>query len=297
MRSSNDNSQGQNGKGRILVCPTPIGNLGDMTPRALDALRGADVVCAEDTRVTGKLLSAFDIHARLLRMDENTIAQKAPGIVDRAAHGETVAYCSDAGMPGVSDPGMRLVRIAREAGVSVTVLPGPTAGATAYVASGFACPHYLFYGFFPRKDGERTRVLEGLAHLDAALVFYESPRRLAASLATVARVFPTRRVAVCRELTKVHEEVFVDAAPAAAQEFARREAAGTARGETVVVIDAPGDDERAEDERSAEDAARQCAVDLLSEGTTSKRDIARIVSDRFGLSRNKSYSLVQSIHI
>jgi len=282
--------------GQIWICPTPLGNLGDMTPRALDALRQADVVCAEDTRVTGKLLHAFDIHAHLVRMDENTIAQKAPGIVDRVLHGENVAYCSDAGMPGVSDPGMKLVQIARQAGAPVTVLPGPTAGATAYVASGFSCPHYLFYGFFPRKPGERTRVLKELAHIDAALIFYESPRRLTAALNAIAQAFPTRRVAVCRELTKIHEEVYIDSAKAVADEFTRRESAGQIRGEIVIVVDAPTDLEKQEEVQDAQKQAEQYARECIAEGKHSKRDIADEISERFHLSRNRAYRLVQSIH-
>ena len=122
--------------GKLVICPTPLGNLGDMTERALAALRAADVVCAEDTRVTGRLLAAYGIEKRLERLDEALIGGRGAGIVQRVLDGETVAYCSDAGMPGVSDPGLRLVRAAREAGAAVEVLPGPTAAATAYVASG-----------------------------------------------------------------------------------------------------------------------------------------------------------------
>ena len=122
-------------QGRLVICPTPLGNLGDMTARALDALRAADVVCAEDTRVTGRLLAAFRIEKRLERLDEATLADRAARIVERVLAGETVVYCSDAGMPGVSDPGLRLVRAAREAQAPVEVLPGPTAAASASSAS------------------------------------------------------------------------------------------------------------------------------------------------------------------
>ena len=157
--------------GKLIICPTPIGNLGDMPQRALDALASADVVCAEDTRVTGKLLAAFGIGKRLERLDEALIGSRADGIVARVEAGEVIAYCSDAGMPGVSDPGLRLVRACREAGAPVEVLPGPTATATAYVASGCTNPRFYFGGFFPRKDAERAALLDGLRALDAALVF------------------------------------------------------------------------------------------------------------------------------
>ena len=148
--------------GKLIICPTPIGNLGDMTERALEALRSADAVCAEDTRVTGKLLAAFRIEKRIERLDEALIGERASSLVERVAAGEVIAYCSDAGMPGVSDPGLRLVRAAREAGGPGEVLPGATAGATAYVASGSANPRFYFGGFFPRKDAERRAVVESL---------------------------------------------------------------------------------------------------------------------------------------
>ena len=145
--------------GKLVIVPTPIGNLGDMTLRSLEALREADVVCAEDTRVTGKLLAHFGIEKRLARLDEAMIGSRAAGVVERVAAGEVVAYCSDAGMPGVSDPGLRLVAAAREAGVAVEVLPGASAAACAYVASGTVCPRFYFGGFFPRKATEQRTVL------------------------------------------------------------------------------------------------------------------------------------------
>ena len=156
--------------GRLIICPTPLGNLGDMTARALEALRAADVVCAEDTRVTGRLLAACGIEKRLERLDEGLIGERAAAIVARVKAGEVVAYCSDAGMPGVSDPGLRLVRACRDADAPVEVLPGPTAAATAYVASGCCNSRFYFGGFFPRKEAERRALLEGLRALDAARV-------------------------------------------------------------------------------------------------------------------------------
>ncbi len=161
--------------GKLIICPTPIGNLGDMTERTVSALGEADVVCAEDTRVTGKLLAAFGIEKRLERLDEALIGDRAASIVERVLAGEVIAYCSDAGLPGVSDPGLLLVRAAREAGAPVEVLPGASACATAYVASGCTCPRFYFGGFFPRKDVERKAALDALRTLDAALIFYESP--------------------------------------------------------------------------------------------------------------------------
>ena len=279
-------------RGALYICPTPLGNLRDMTPRALDALAAADTVCAEDTRVTGKLLAAFGIRARLERLDEASIAAKAQGVVDRVAAGETIAYCSDAGMPGVSDPGQRLTAVARAAGVPVVVLPGPTATATAYVASGFTCPRFYFGGFFPRKAGEQDRTLASLASLDAVLVFYESPRRAAAALAAIARAFPQRRVALCRELTKVHEEVIVEAAPDLARMIAARTEAGEMRGECAIVIDAPGAGEAQAAEAEAEREAQARAAELLAQGDLTKKDVVRALRDEFGLKRNDAYDLV-----
>lgn len=276
--------------GRLVICPTPIGNLGDMPQRALDALRAADAVCAEDTRVTGKLLAAYRIEKRLERLDEALIGDRAASVVARVAAGEVVAYCSDAGMPGVSDPGLRLVRAAREAGVPVEVLPGPTAAATAYVASGCTNPRFYFGGFFPRKDAERRAVLESLRALDAALIFYESPNRLAAALAALAEAFPLREAAVCRELTKLHEEVARDALPALRDAFAARDAAGGIKGEIVLVVDGPSEAEGAAAAEDAEGAARARAAQLKADGVRNK-DIARTLAAEFGIPRNAAYGI------
>lgn len=278
------------GGGRLIICPTPIGNLGDMPPRALEALRAADVICAEDTRVTGKLLAAFGVEKRLERLDEALIGAKAAGIVERVLAGEVIAYCSDAGMPGVSDPGLRLVAAAREAGAAVEVLPGPTAAATAYVASGSAKPCFYFGGFFPRKAGERKGLLEVLRPLDAALVFYESPNRLVAALAAVAEVLPTRRVTVCRELTKLHEEVACGTAAELHDAFAQRAEEGGIKGEIVLVIDGPAAEEVSADHEEARTGAAARAAELRDHGAT-KKDIVRMLRAEFDLPRNEAYDL------
>ena len=276
--------------GKLIICPTPIGNLGDMPQRALDALTSADVVCAEDTRVTGKLLAAFGIGKRLERLDEALIGSRADGIVARVAAGEVIAYCSDAGMPGVSDPGLSLVRACREAGAPVEVLPGPTATATAYVASGCTNPRFYFGGFFPRKAGEQKAALDAVRTLDAALIYYESPNRIAGALAALADAFPLREAAVCRELTKLHEEVVRDTLPALRDEFAAREAAGGIKGEIVIVIDGPSEAEGQAAQESAEDSARVRAAQLKAEGARNK-DIAKALAAEFGLPRNAAYEI------
>lgn len=280
-------------EGKLILCPTPLGNLGDMTERTLRAFGSCDAICCEDTRVTGKLLAALGIEGkRLERLDEEMVAHKATAVIERVLAGETIAYCSDAGMPGVSDPGQRLVAKAHELGAPVEVLPGPSAAITAFVASGFATPQFYFGGFFPRKAGARGETLAALSPLDAVLIFYESPNRIIAALEAVAEALPLRQVAVCRELTKVHEEVLLGTAAEVAAQLASRDAV---KGEVVLVIDAPGSEEVEAGERDALARAETKARDLLAQGTMTPKDVVRAIREEFGLSRNDAYSLVQSL--
>jgi len=274
--------------GKLVIVPTPLGNLGDMTLRALEALRAADTVCAEDTRVTGKLLVALGVEGkRLERLDENVIGERAAEITARIIAGEVIAYCTDAGMPGVSDPGLRLVRTARTAGVEVEVLPGPTAVATAYVSSGCVDTAFYFGGFLPRKDAARKTLLTELKPLKAALVFYESPNRLVSALESIADVMPLREVAVCRELTKLHEEVSRGPVLQVLAQFAARDAV---KGEVVIVVDGPNEAEReAQIAEVTADAATR-ARELAEEGVRPK-DITRRLVEEFGISRNEAYDM------
>ncbi|MCL1798937.1 MAG: 16S rRNA (cytidine(1402)-2'-O)-methyltransferase [Eggerthellaceae bacterium] len=292
--------------GSLVICPTPIGNLRDVTQRSLEALRSADVVCAEDTRVTGRLLAAYDIQKRLERLDEAAISKEADRILEHVRSGQRVVFCSDAGMPGVSDPGCRLVRAAQDAGLPVEVLPGPSAGVTAYVASGFTNPCFYFGGFFPRKAQDRSRLLEGLKALDAVLVFYESPARLVSSLQAAAESLPEREVAVCRELTKLHEEVYRGPAAQVRDEFAARAQKEGVKGEVVLVIDGPCAAEWDQERAAALVAARELAVRLRAgqageaagagevdhaAGTPSSKDLAARLQEEFGISRNDAYEI------
>lgn len=226
--------------GRLYIVGTPIGNLGDLAPRAAEAFRAANAICCEDTRVTAKLLAHLELSRPLIRCDENVIAARAPEIVERVLSGETIAFASDAGMPSVSDPGQLLVDAARDAGAPVEVIPGPSACVTALVSSGISCDHFFFEGFLPRKQGERVRRLQELAAVPGALLFYESPHRAVASLDAIATVFPQRMVALCRELTKLHEEVVRDVAPRLAERVRERE---ELRGEIVIVVAPPAEGE------------------------------------------------------
>lgn len=280
----------RSGSGKLVVCPTPLGNLGDMTDRARQALESADTVCAEDTRVTGKLLAAFGIENRLERLDEAKMADRCAQIVERIAEGEVIAYCSDAGMPGVSDPGMRLIRALRDEDLEVEVLPGPTAAATAYVATGCTNPRFYFGGFLPRKDSQRTKTLEAVKGLDAALIYYESPNRLVDSLRVIAQVFPLRRMSVCRELTKLHEEVACGSPEEVLALFEEREQTSAIKGEIVVVIDGPTEDEEEQSAADSADSARVRAAELKEQGLRKKQIAAQLAAE-FGLPRNAAYDI------
>ncbi|HUB36530.1 MAG TPA: 16S rRNA (cytidine(1402)-2'-O)-methyltransferase [Solirubrobacteraceae bacterium] len=219
-------------QGRLLVCPTPIGNLEDITLRALRALREADVLACEDTRHTGRLLAHHRIPARrLTSFHERNEAPRAAELVQRMRAGATVALVSDAGMPVVSDPGFQLVRECLAAEIPVEVLPGASAPPVALVASGLPVARWCFVGFLPRKRGQRERMLAEAAE---TLVAFESPKRLPATLELLAVLDPQRPVAVCRELTKLHEEVIRGSAAELAARYRER----PPKGEIVLVIGA-----------------------------------------------------------
>jgi 16S rRNA (cytidine1402-2'-O)-methyltransferase len=215
--------------GRLVVCPTPIGNFEDVTLRVLAALREADVVACEDTRRTGKLLERYGVSAPLISYHEHNEEARAAQLVERMRAGETVALVSDAGMPLISDPGYVLVRACVGAGLAVEVLPGPSAALAALVASALPADRWRFVGFLPRKKGP---LRELLAEGGGTLVAFESPRRLAGTLEALAELDPEREAAVCRELTKVHEEVV----RGSAAELAERYRSEEPRGEVVLVV-------------------------------------------------------------
>jgi 16S rRNA (cytidine1402-2'-O)-methyltransferase len=263
----------------LAVCATPIGNLDDITLRVLAELRGADVVLAEDTRHTRVLLDRHGIDARLVSYHEHNEAARAAEMLPRLEAGERVALVSDAGLPAVSDPGARLVRAALDAGVPVTVLPGPSAVETALVASGLVADGYSFLGFLPRRRAELEALWSALASSRDPAVAFESPRRLPATLASLARAAPEREVAVCRELTKKFEEVVRGPASEVAERFA-----DAPRGEITLVI---GGARRGAD--VSDPAAAVAAVaDLVAAGTP-RRVAADVVSRLTDVSRNDLY--------
>lgn len=279
--------------GKLIIVATPLGNLGDITVRSLEALKEADIVCAEDTRMALKLFSALGIASaavRFERMDENTIGSRLDEVKAWVDGGASVIYCTDAGMPGVSDPGGRLVEAFRQEGRAVEVLPGPSAAVTAYVASGISNSRYLFGGFFPRKRTEQEALLEDVRFLDAALVFYESPRRLVATLDVIAAMYPYREVAVCRELTKLHEEVVQGRAEEVLSQFQERAQKGPIKGEIALVISGPTKDELRANKESAHVEAFALACRMSEEGA-GHMEITRALMGHHGLSRNDAYGL------
>jgi 16S rRNA (cytidine1402-2'-O)-methyltransferase len=266
--------------GRLVVCPTPIGNLEDVTLRVLAALREADVVACEDTRRTRVLLDRYGVKARLVSYHEHNERARAGALVDRMRAGETVALVSDAGMPLVSDPGYVLVRACVAAGLPVEVLPGPSAAITALVASGLPADEWHFHGFLPRKKGELRRVL---SEPGGTLVAFESPRRVPGTLALLASVDPDRPVAVCRELTKAHEEVV----RGSASELAERYAESPPRGEVVLVLGAAEGSEAAPG--SSSEPAGLEALRRLVEAGAKPRPAATIVAEMTGGKANELY--------
>lgn len=191
--------------GHLILVPTPIGNLGDLTQRAMDALRAADLVACEDTRRTGGLLKHLEIDKSLVRFDDHAPESSIDAVAQALAEGRTVAYCSDAGMPGVNDPGFELARLAREAGIKVTVLPGPSAVTLAVVASGLPNHAFSFLGYLPSRSEPRRTFLQKLAGREETTVVFETPHRIHEALAELAEILPDREIALGRELTKLHE--------------------------------------------------------------------------------------------
>lgn len=267
----------------LVLVATPIGNLGDMSPRAVAALRTADVIAAEDTRRTRNLLTAFEIprRGRLMAIHEHNEAEMASRVVALVSGGDRVAYVTDAGTPGISDPGARLARAVLEAGLPVEIVPGPTAVISALVLSGFPTERFVFEGFLPRKGKARSARLALLVQEDRPTVLYESPARLGATLADLAAALsPERGVAIARELTKLHEEVWrgtlgecADGPPLAP------------RGEVVIVLGpaAPA--------APVSDDTVLAAIDAELAGGSSARDAAAAAARGLGIPKRRAYEV------
>lgn len=272
--------------GTLWLVATPIGNLGDLPPRAVDVLASAALVCAEDTRRTGRLLQHAGIRARRLAVaNEHTEHARIADVLAVLGDGLDVAVVSDAGTPGVSDPGERLVRAALDAGFTVSAVPGPAAAVTALVISGLPTARYVFEGFLPRSGRERTGRLAEVAAERRTVVLYEAPHRIVRTLADLAVVCgPDRPVAVCRELTKLYEEVVRGTLATVA------EAIGEPRGEYVIVLGG-ATEVRAE----PDDGAIRAALETALAGGASRRDAAAAVAAELGVPKKTVYALATTL--
>ena len=265
----------------LHIVATPIGNLGDITLRALETLAAADAILAEDTRVSRRLIDHYALTTPLIAYHDHNAAEVRPGILARLREGEALALISDAGTPLISDPGYKLVAEAIAQGLTVRALPGPSACLAALAVAGLPTDRFLFEGFLPQKSAARRERLNELAAIPATLVIYEGPSRLAEALADMADELGPRPAAVVRELTKLHEEVRRGPLPALAAHYAGSEAP---RGEIVVVVGPPLPAARP-------DAATLEAEILEAIQTLSVKDAAAAVAARAGLPRREVYSL------
>ena len=265
--------------GRLYVVATPIGNLEDVSLRALRVLREAALIAAEDTRTARVLLKRYHIDNRLLSYNDHNKARRIPEILARLAQGD-VALVSDAGTPAISDPGVELVAAARAAGHEVVAVPGPSAAVAALSVAGLPTASFRFVGFLPRAAGALRRLLEEQAPRPETLVAFESPQRLRATLAAVEAALPGRRLAVCRELTKLHEEVFVGTASQALHHFT------LPRGEVVLVIE--GGEAAA---AAPDDAAVAAEVAEMKRLGLTRAQATALLMSRYGSSRRRAYEL------
>ena len=259
----------------LYIVGTPIGNLGDMSPRAIDVLRNVDLIAAEDTRVFGKLATHFDIHVPRVSCHEHNERDVIPGLIEKLQSGASIAAVSDAGMPGISDPGFRLVRAARAANIPVFVVPGPVAAISALVLSGFPTVRFTFCGFF---DEKKLRDDNKIRH---TIIYYESPNRIMTTIAALARVMPERQIAIVREITKLHEDTIIGY-PADLMHIE------PPRGEIVIVV-APAPEHKMSDAEISEiinDVAatttKSAAADLARRTGISKKEAYRRMLDKGG---------------
>ena len=271
----------------LFLVSTPIGNLGDLTHRAVEVLGRVDVILAEDTRRTGTLLKHFGIEGRLISAHEHNESARARLVVELLGEGKDVALVSDAGTPLLSDPGARLVGAALEAGYEVVPIPGASALLAALVASGLSADRFTFYGFIPRKGGSRGDLLQEIAASPHTSVLYEAPQRVARLVEDLQGVAGAeRRVVLARELTKLHEEHFRGTLAEAAQRLAEREP----RGEFVVLLEGRGHDKANTGEVAAE--AQALAEALLARGLAPSA-VARELRERLSIARNDAYQIAQ----
>lgn len=270
--------------GTLYIVGTPIGNLGDFSPRAVEVLQTVDFIAAEDTRVTLKLLNHFEIHSTLISYHEHNAAARGPELLERLLRGENGAIVTDAGMPCISDPGEGLVALCHENGVEIATVPGPTAAMTALAASGLPTGKFLFEGFLPIKKGERDAALQTVCRLPHTLIFYEAPHRLRQTLAALLEGLGNRPITLCRELTKLHEEMQRTTLAKAVEEYTTREP----RGEYVLIVAGVEESDPAARMTLEQAAALVC---LLAADGQSLSDAAKQVAKETGYRKGELYRL------
>lgn len=268
--------------GELFIVGTPIGNLGDFSPRAVQTLREVDFIAAEDTRVTLKLLNHFEIKTKLVSYHEHNRAEKGPAILERILGGESCAVVTDAGMPAISDPGQDLVKLCQTHGVKVNTVPGPSAVITALALSGLNVARFSFEGFLSMNKPKRREHLEEIRTERKTMVFYEAPHKLAATLQDLYDTLGDRRVAIVKELTKIHESAEITTLGAAAEAYRDRKV----RGEFVLVIEAKTPEEEAAQRETPDPTA--LAREYLKQGM-SKNEAAKLAAKQTGAKKGDIY--------
>ena len=266
-------------RGKLYICPTPIGNLEDITLRTLKVFGDVDLIAAEDTRHTVKLLNHYEIKKPLTSYHEHNVKEKGIELIDRLNRGEDIALVSDAGMPGISDPGEDLIALAIEEDIDVIVLPGATASITAIVASGLPTRRFVFEGFLSSKKKDRVGDIERLKNEERTIIIYESPHRLLDTLNDIMDIMGNRRIAIIRELTKLYEEIFRGNVEEAIDKFS----ASKIRGEFVLVLQG-----NTEDKDNIDIDIQQELNRYIEEGFSKKESI-KIVSEMYNLPKNQVY--------
>ncbi|MCF0104607.1 MAG: 16S rRNA (cytidine(1402)-2'-O)-methyltransferase, partial [Eggerthellaceae bacterium] len=279
-------------RGKITICATPIGNLMDVSERVFLALTEADIIYAEDTRVAARLLTGIEILQKpLKRLDEKKMKHGLVELMADVEKGKQVVYVSDAGTPGVSDPGLEIVRLARDEAISLVVLPGPSAAILAYVYSGFEREDFYFAGFLPRKEGQIDERIDELKDLTAALIFYESPKRIIKSLEIFSNRLPQRNICLCRELTKLHEDIIFGTAEEIKDELIKKfNSPEKVKGEICLVIDA--DKAVAIMEEGERFELAKQFLGNISSSALSNKDKMKLLVKYFNLNKKSAYELV-----
>lgn len=278
----------------LYLVPTPIGNLLDMTQRAVEILKQVDLIASEDTRNTQKLLNHFGISTPQKSLHEHNYKERVPQLVDFLLAGQSLAQVSDAGMPSISDPGHELVQACIAANIPVVALPGPTAGLTALIASGLSAQPNYFYGFLPRKKKEQVAALTPLAQLPASMIFYESPYRIASTLINMVEVFGENRQAViCRELTKIHEE-FIRGTLLELAEYVKD---NEIKGECCLLVSGQSLEEQATEEvHLTEEQIRQKVIDRIEVYGEKPNTAIKEVAKELGYKKQEIYQIYHEIH-